>query len=657
MLTKIDYTTGLSMMPAQMREAPRFLLWKFKASDKPDGKPRKVPYYANGNKRGVTDVPADAAQLVSLEVACKAFQQGSYEGLGFALGGDGTGNYWQGIDFDHLPSYPELGALLPALPGYVETSPSGEGVHAIGYGPEFAALGSKLDCGIEAYSKGRYFTVTGDANPGIVRAITDLSQFVLTVLAPLHSKGRVDAEVARIKPDAMSRQYMLNQADEQTMLDLEAACAVLTPIATAAYGGWVNVALSLSSLKGSALEDQARQLFIKVSSENSEFDAEESERKWEQCSAHSLTYKTIFKLADDTDPAWRNHALKAGKPQVTPAFTIHDIKTCLARRRAEWLIKGVLPKGGLAVVYGAPGSGKSFAVLDMVMHIAQGKKWNGRRVMQSNVVYVACEGVAGMVNRLRAHVKENQSVDAPFGMIFDTPNFLVGSNHGQNLAEKIVAYGDVGVVVIDTLSRTVAGGNENAAEVMTEAVKQCGIIQVMTGAAVILVHHSGKDATKGARGNSALLGALDAEFEVTRIGDDFDCPRVMKNTKQKEGEDGDAWAFKLKIIHLYEDEDGDSVCSCVLENTKMPVKIKKMRADELALYETAHRLYPRGGEIDFVSLIEQAKSTRPRGGGHRDQRVQKLKAALKFMCGTGLHFAWVDEMKTKVLIINSSDDL
>jgi primase-polymerase (primpol)-like protein len=138
-----------------MREAKRWLLWKRIDT-------RKVPFYASGEPRkGTLDAPKDLARLVTFEDAAQAYKRGDWAGLGFALGPDGNGGCWQGIDFDHLSEHPELQALVESLPGYVERSPSGDGVHAIGYGQSFETL-AQNGSGIEAYSKARFFTVTGD---------------------------------------------------------------------------------------------------------------------------------------------------------------------------------------------------------------------------------------------------------------------------------------------------------------------------------------------------------------------------------------------------------------------------------------------------------------------------------------------------------------
>jgi primase-polymerase (primpol)-like protein len=154
--------TDFDALPDQMCAAKRWLLYKLVPNIDPTKKPRKTPSYVDGALRGKTDTPDDLARLAPFEDALRCLEGGNYTGLGFALGPDGTGNHWQGIDLDNLDQHPRLADLVKTLPGYVEKSPSGNGVHAIGYGKLFTTLGSN-GTGIEAYSAGRFFTVTGDA--------------------------------------------------------------------------------------------------------------------------------------------------------------------------------------------------------------------------------------------------------------------------------------------------------------------------------------------------------------------------------------------------------------------------------------------------------------------------------------------------------------
>jgi hypothetical protein len=112
-----------------------------------------------------------------------------------------------------------------------------------------------------------------------------------------------------------------------------------------------------------------------------------------------------------------------------------------------------------------------------------------------------------------------------------------------------------------------AGGDENSAETMTKAIERCKRLSVATGAVVVLVHHSGKDTSKGSRGHSSLLGAADAEFEVTKDG----AAHQLRVSKQKDGEDGLKWGFALRVVEIGRDEDDEPITSCVVMEAEVPV--------------------------------------------------------------------------------------
>lgn len=149
--------------PDWLKLACRWLLWKTGERRKPDGTIHlaKVPCYTDGTRRR-GDLNIDGDRLVGYAEACAALALWGDQmaGLGFALGADGRGGYFQGIDFDKIDERPELAALVAQLPGYVEWSPSGRGVHALGYGAPFGTLGPN-NSGIEAYCESRFFTFTG----------------------------------------------------------------------------------------------------------------------------------------------------------------------------------------------------------------------------------------------------------------------------------------------------------------------------------------------------------------------------------------------------------------------------------------------------------------------------------------------------------------
>ena len=123
-----------------------------------------------------------------------------------------------------------------------------------------------------------------------------------------------------------------------------------------------------------------------------------------------------------------------------------------------------------------------------------------------------------------------------------------------------VSGGAGGVLVIDTLNRAASGADENTSRDMGELIDACKRLQSELSGLVVLVHHSGKDATKGLRGHSSLFAALDAAIEVNRIGGQNE----WSIAKSKDGNDGDAHPFGLKVVTLGKHEDGEPITSCVV---------------------------------------------------------------------------------------------
>lgn len=244
-------------------------------------------------------------------------------------------------------------------------------------------------------------------------------------------------------------------------------------------------------------------------------------------------------------------------------FHVHDAEDFTAGDPPEWLIDGILPRAELCVIYGESGSGKSFLSLDMAAAITRGTDWRGMATLPGAVVYVCAEGAGGFKTRLKAYAKAHRVGlgDLP-AVVSDAPNMLQATDVAE-LTQAILKWGRPDVVVIDTLSATTPGGNENSGEDMGRVVGHCKFISKKTGALVCVIHHSGKDASKGARGWSGLRAAADAELEVTRNGD-F---RALSVTKMKDGEDGMSMGFKLKTVVLGMTPDKrKEETSCVVEH-------------------------------------------------------------------------------------------
>ena len=234
-------------------------------------------------------------------------------------------------------------------------------------------------------------------------------------------------------------------------------------------------------------------------------------------------------------------------------------------------VEGLLVEGGMSVWYGDSNVGKTFCVLDLAMHVALGRPYRGREVDQGGVVYCALEGVAGIRNRVSAWMKHHwvkpaDRRDLPLAIVPSAINMLDTEADVQALIEAIkVAAEQLGrpvkLVVIDTLSRALAGGNENSPEDMGALVRASDMVRQACGAHLSFVHHSGKDQARGARGHSLLRAATDTEVEISR-GEGAEVS-LVKVTKQRELEIGDDMGFRLEVIDLGTNRRGKPLTSCV----------------------------------------------------------------------------------------------
>lgn len=265
----------------------------------------------------------------------------------------------------------------------------------------------------------------------------------------------------------------------------------------------------------------------------------------------------------------------AQQPTSLPLIYASDITVSDA---AVDFVEGLFCEGALTVVYGDSNVGKTFIVLDVAMHVALGLPWRGREVEQGAVIYCALEGVAGIRNRvaawLRFHRRHATSrSDVPFGVIPSAINLLDNEADVEGLIQTILTVAaDLGrpvkLVVIDTLSRALAGGNENASEDMGAIVKSADRIRQATGAMLCFIHHSGKDAARGARGHSLLRAATDTEVEIIRPeGSEV---ATIKVTKQRELDMDDPGAFRLEVVELGTNRRGKPMTSCVAVQADAP---------------------------------------------------------------------------------------
>lgn len=251
---------------------------------------------------------------------------------------------------------------------------------------------------------------------------------------------------------------------------------------------------------------------------------------------------------------------------------------CLPRR--EPIVGGFLDRAAMSVVFGASNSGKTFWTLDLAVSIALGRTWNGRETRKGTVIYIAAEGGLGIKERLRAY-EQYYNVTAEGVPLFIVPepiDLCRSDADVKLLLQRIAALPDsptIELIVVDTLSRALAGGNENGADDMGRFVQHCDRLRMEIKAHVCIVHHVGKDENRGARGHSLLRAAVDTEIEVSKDASGIATAEVVK---QRDRENGDKFSFSLKPVDIGQDEHGSTVTSCVVIPTDTPMAPAKKKA-------------------------------------------------------------------------------
>lgn len=227
----------------------------------------------------------------------------------------------------------------------------------------------------------------------------------------------------------------------------------------------------------------------------------------------------------------------------------------------DYLIKGLIDRGCVSLLYGPSNTGKSFLAIFMCHKAAKGEPVGKHKVRKKHrVFYIAAEGGQGFGNRVCA-------LGDPEFWVLMAPTTLAGAaSQSERLSEVLQHLVQIGgpldLVVIDTLSRVMGGADENAAPDIADLMRNVSAIQAATGAHVMLVHHSGKDTAKGARGHSSLRAAVDTEIELSR--DETGLITALL-TKQRDGPTGIKFEYRLRQVELGRDQDGDPVTTCVVE--------------------------------------------------------------------------------------------
>jgi AAA domain/Bifunctional DNA primase/polymerase, N-terminal/Primase C terminal 1 (PriCT-1) len=248
---------------------------------------------------------------------------------------------------------------------------------------------------------------------------------------------------------------------------------------------------------------------------------------------------------------------------VPPPELMRWLKDVTIGEDEIYLIAKLLPSKVLIVLYGAPGSGKSTLVLSMAHAIAHGLHWREFVTTPGLVVYLAGEGRIGVERRLVALMREHPELKpGPLVIDYSVPNLREQASTDRLLERIKKAQGECGqscvLIIVDTLSRHLYGSDSDPKD-MGEFIASVDRLRRELDCAVLVIHHSGKDATRGARGHSMLLGATDTEIEVSDSGLHW-----VTTTKQRDIAELPPLGFDLTSVHLAMDRQGEPITAAMV---------------------------------------------------------------------------------------------
>lgn len=523
-------------IPKALTSLPQWVVWRLEETA--DGKPTKIPYTAaRPYAKASTTNPAtwdsyERAQRTADNPAHKV------SGVGFVFAaGDGL----CGLDLDHclddngfISEFAQ--AMLDRFDSYAEFSPSGKGIHIL---IQATPPRGRKTPNIEVYDRGRYFTCTGDKVPGTPRTINarqdELDELFESALlaededatnagdlnwdAPLTTD---DHEVIRLVGTSSQGGKFRRLYDHGDTLG---------------YGSGSEADLALCAILAFWTDNNPSQI-------DRMFRASQLMRaKWDEkrgkdtygeltiakaISGTTETYKGKGKRVreDGTGPRFGTGpsagADSGPEPEVDPETG--EIKSLFVWAtdldsipEQEWLIESMAPKDALCAIVGDFGSKKTFLLLDMACCISTGKPWHGRDVQQGTVVYIYAEGLKGLRKRMRAWEEENKRTVSNIAFV---PRAIRMMNP-EDLALLIESIKSEitpppAAIFIDTLARSMAGGDENNQKDMGLLIDAADRLRQATNASIWFAHHVNRSGSY--RGSSVLPGALDVMVESVAKG-------------------------------------------------------------------------------------------------------------------------------------------
>ena len=269
-----------------------------------------------------------------------------------------------------------------------------------------------------------------------------------------------------------------------------------------------------------------------------------------------------------------------------PLYKSVDLATLFKSPPPEWLVYEILQGKGLSFLYGEAGCGKTFLAIDIAGAVARGAEWAGKQTQKGAVLYVPTEDFSGLSTRMRAYCAEH-SLDVsslPFRLWREELN-LLDSTSVRHLVDEARLITDLRLIVIDTFAAAMPG-DENGSQDAGAAIRSLIRIKQETQSSVLVLHHTGKDITRGMRGWSGLKASADTIVRVRSAQTGLSATVE----RHRNWHSGEKIHFRL-AQRVFHSQDFESV-SCVVEHageqgsTKVRTDLRRSILDAHAEFDT-----------------------------------------------------------------------
>jgi putative DNA primase/helicase len=353
-----------------------------------------------------------------------------------------------------------------------------------------------------------------------------------------------------------------------------------------------------------------------------------------------------------------NHTSIQREIEKTSLYQTHTATELKKLPRAKWRVPNIIPESGICTIFGPSASGKSFVSLGLAAAVANGSEWFGYETSPCRVMYVVLENQGGIMQRIEAWEKHHGQ-DFPNDVIFMLEGFKLNQKADlQRLLRTIKSNGPYGIVVIDTLHQAAHDFDENSAQAMGGLIDAAKAISDTTNGLIVLVHHTGKNESRGPRGSSSFFAALDCAIELKCNGED----RSWILGKSKDSEGGVSHSFRLHKVDLTE-ESGEPASSCIVQpvgqqNISSASSKPRSRNQTVVLDKIRHMLVLSANKVHggadsntpCVGVKELIDAVRNQIDAPEDRRNERVKDALKSLLKNGLiqltsDWIWIEPAK------------